>query len=123
MLAPSRRWLSRPKTLLFFALCAAALYFFLINGSNGRYPGAWSAGSGGKNHPESSPPTHEQPVEQPVDVVEDAKTDDSPEISTENPSADGSQETVSEEDNSPSLKNKDDELREEYEKEFAELGK
>lgn len=119
MLAPSRRWLSRPKTLLLFALCAAGLYFFLVNGSNGRYPGAWTAGSGGKNHPESSPSKPEPPT----GVVEGPKTDDAPEISTENPPADGPEEPVSEEDNSPSIKNKEDEIKEEYEKEYEELGK
>ncbi|KAK7755764.1 hypothetical protein SLS62_002377 [Diatrype stigma] len=108
-----------PKTLLLFALCAAGLYFFLVNGSNGRYPGAWTAGSGGKNRPESPPPTHEQPA----DVVEDTTTDETPEIPTDDPPAGGSEETVSEEDNSPSVKNKDDEIKEEYEKEYEELGK
>lgn len=107
-----------------------------MNGSNGRYPGAWTAGSESQDQPGSSTLTTQPQPQQPVDNVEEVKTDDSPEVptdtsSTGESSSDGSNdssagdsgEVDAEIDNSPSVKNKDDEIKEEFEKEYERLGK
>lgn len=110
-----------------------------MNGSNGRYPGAWTAGSESQDQPGSSTLTTQPQPQQPVDNVEEVKTDDSPEVptdtsSTGESSSDGSDgsndssagdsgEVDAEIDNSPSVKNKDDEIKEEFEKEYERLGK
>ncbi len=126
MLAPSRRWLSRPRTLLFFSLCVAGLYFFLVNGSSSQYSGAWTADNEGKEQPASS-----NLSPQPNDDGEVVKPD-SPEIATQTPpqiATDESPDVATNDpeeahvDKSPSVKNKEDQIKEEYEREYEKLGK
>ncbi|RYP83005.1 hypothetical protein DL769_001474 [Monosporascus sp. CRB-8-3] len=120
MLAPmSRRWLLRPKILLLFALSAASLYFFLVHGSVSRYPATWTGDGGGNGRPGTSSGTSQS-----TDGTGGVATDNSGDLATGNSVGvviDDAEDDVV--DNSPSVKNKEDEIKEQFEKEYEELGK
>jgi hypothetical protein len=96
MLAPlTRRWLSRPKPLLLCGLVVALFYFFLSHRSPEGYS-SWDLGSAA-------------PLSAALGSNEESHSGDSEEVVPT--------------DDSPSVKNKDDEIKAEFEAEYEEAGK
>ena len=112
MLAPmSRRWLSRPKTLLVFTASVIALYLIFIHGPSSRYPAPWTNGAGHSNEHVVAPQAGvDDPQRNP-----DGSPDEDWEASEGEPGDYASEDGVS-------IKNKEDIAREQFQREYEELG-
>ena len=112
MLAPmSRRWLSRPKTLLVFTASVIALYLIFIHGPSSRYPAPWSNSPG---HPDKH-------VTTPQTDVDDTQRKPDGSSNEDWEASEGEPGDYSSEDGG-SVKNKEDLVREQFEREYEELG-
>lgn len=114
MLTPmSRRWLSRPRTLLLFAVSVATLYLLLIHGTGSRYPAAWSGGHSGQH---AVPPSSGGAAGS-ADDLQDGSEEA---WDAEEGEPEGADEGLSEDE--LSVKNKEDQIKAQFEAEYEELG-
>ncbi|CAJ2503108.1 Uu.00g105020.m01.CDS01 [Anthostomella pinea] len=72
-----RRWLSRPKGLVIFAITVASLYWFLLHGYGGGYTKSWYGAQdhdGGSNAPSVDSPKAQEPISAPSEPITEAET-------------------------------------------------